>query len=422
MPRLGNILKTVVGKKEGRIVRSSRISTGSPLLTAPTVIKSERGHQILVPTSHGEVFCFDEHLKKLWHYQISENATELQKMFLDSERSMSIHAKISPVFETGRATKVVFGSDTGCLYCLSTEGKELWNFPTKGVVRTQPLVADINNDGKSEIIFGSNDSKLYVLNEKGNLIWDFEAEGGITSSPQLMDRTKGDPMIIFGAGNGKTYALSPSGELVWSYDTYGKIVAPPAIGKIYGNDNTFAIVGSYDGDVYALDEYGALRWKYATGGSIFTKPALFDLNGDGKLEIVLGSCDDSVYFLSCSGARIWKYETDFWIIADPLIVDIDNDGTPEIVVGSFDHNIYVLNPQGKYALDYIPGVSLASSQLGHYGEEISENPGEFKGNRIWQYKTDDLVVGLGAYQDSNKRKVLIGCIKNGMIDIYVHQK
>lgn len=422
MPRLGNVLKTVVGKKEGRIERVTRINIGSQLLTAPTILKTSSGCLIFVPTSTGEVFCFDENLKKKWHFGISEKKSRLQEMFLDQEKSQSIHAPVSVLYEAGQPKSIVFGADTGALYCLQIEGNLKWDFQTKGVVRTQPLVADINDDGKSEIIFGSNDSKLYVLDSEGRMLWDFEAEGGITSSPQLMERTKGNPLIIFGAGNGRVYALSRKGEVVWGYDTYGKIVATPAIGKIYGNDNNFAVIGSYDGDLYALDEYGALRWRYSTEGSIFSKPALFDLNGDGKLEIILGSCDDSVYYLSSSGSKIWKYETDFWVVADPLIVDIDNDGVLEIIAGSFDHNIYVLDPQGKYAMDFIPGVSIASSQMGHYGEEMTQNPGEFKGNRIWQFKADDLVVGLGSYKSTDDSRYLLASIKSGVVDVFRHVK
>lgn len=422
MPKLGNVLKTVVGKKEGRLDRVNRITFGSQLLCAPTIFKTAEGTRIIVPTGSGELHCLDELFNVLWTYKIKEEVSAVQQMFLDEEKSQSIHAPVSIMYHQGSPQRIVFGADSGSLYSIDMKGNLAWKFPTKGVIRTQPLLADINGDGLTEILFGSTDSKFYVLDANGNLLWDFEAESGITSSPQIMETSKDRNLIVFGGGDGNIYALNVKGDVIWKYDTYGKVVAAPSIGKIYGNNNNFVLVGSYDGELYAIDEYGALRWRFKTDGSIFTKPILADLNKDGKLEVVFGSCDDNLYFLSASGSRIWKYETDFWIVADPLIVDIDNDGTPEIIAGSYDHNIYVLDPGGKYALDFVPGVSIASNQMGHYGEEMTQTPGEFKGSRIWQYKSDDLIVGLGSFVAQDGTASVLACIKNGKVDVFKHVK
>ena len=197
-------------------------------------------------------------------------------------------------------------------------------------------------------------------------------------------------------------------------------MAPPLVSRLGPEAHSFVLVGSYDGDLYAIDEFGAMRWRYHTDGSIISQPAVLDANNDGKLEVVFGSCDDKVYLLSTSGAKIWSFETDFWVVASPLVLDFDQDGFTEILVGSYDHNVYVLEPSGKYALNYVPGVALASHQMGHYGEEMTFAPGEFKGSRIWQYKTDDLVVGLASFVGKEGNQYVLASVKAGTVDVFLH--
>ncbi|HEY9705290.1 MAG TPA: PQQ-binding-like beta-propeller repeat protein, partial [Allocoleopsis sp.] len=125
-----------------------------------------------------------------------------------------------------------------------------------------------------------------------------------------------------------------------------------------------------------------------------------------------------VYAIDSNGKKLWNYETDFWIVTSPIIADLDGDGKLEIVVGSYDHNIYVLDSEGSYVLDYVPGVSGIVSQTGHSGEAITSGPGKTKGKKIWQYKTDGVVVGC-AYLSGEKN--LIVNTESGSIKDLIHK-
>jgi hypothetical protein len=105
-------------------------------------------------------------------------------------------------------------------------------------------------------------------------------------------------------------------------------------------------------------------------------------------------------------------------VASPIIADLDGDGKMEIVVGSYDHNIYVLDSEGSYVLDYVPGVSGIVAQTGNYGEALTSGPGKTKGKKIWQYKTDGVVVGC-AYLSGEKS--LIVNTESGNIKDLIHK-
>ena len=215
MPQLGKVLKTFVGKKEGRIDRVYQISAGAELLCAPLTCKAADGVRIIITTADGRVLCFHESYKKEWEYQVRQSLSKVEEMFVDKERSQSIHAMPAVLYRNSQPHAVIFGADTGKVYSLSMKGKLQWEFATKGAVRVQPLVADINNDRHAEIVFGSGDNKLYALSEEGKLLWDFEAESAITSSAQLLETSQGRRLVVFGSSDGNVYAIDGKGTLAW---------------------------------------------------------------------------------------------------------------------------------------------------------------------------------------------------------------
>ena len=70
-------------------------------------------------------------------------------------------------------------------------GNEIWNYETKGYVRSvRPL-----NDGG--VLAGSHDNKIYILNDKGEVVKNFETGGEIT----CVCSTLASDYIYAGAGN-----------------------------------------------------------------------------------------------------------------------------------------------------------------------------------------------------------------------------
>ena len=413
---ISDTLKKLSGKKLGKIEKKWVFDTSSSISSSPITEEITKGQAgIAFGTQDGKMYMLDADAQIKWFYSIQEKIDEIQQMFLDEETAKSIYA--APTFadinKDGKK-EVLFGCDLGKFYALTSSGKLLWKFKTDGEIRSSALVQD------NMIIFGSNDQNLYALNLKGKLLWKFKADSEIESSPAILKAKK--TQVIFGSNNGKIYSLDTKGKLLWQFKTKGKITAKPAIGAIYANNKKYIVIGSADNNIYVLDENGKLEWIYETEGRICSEACLVDINNDKKLEIIFGSCDDNVYCLSCSGSKIWSYETNFWVVATPLVIDIDNDGKLEVIAGSYDSSVYVLDAEGTFLLDYMPGVSGIAQQPGHYNELVTSEPGKYVGKKLWQYKTEGMIIGSAFITNSKKQKEIIVGIKEGKLDNLTYKK
>jgi outer membrane protein assembly factor BamB len=413
---ISDTLKKLSGKKLGKIEKKWVFDASSSISSSPISAEISKGQVgITFGTNDGRVYMLGDNAKIKWFYSIQEKIDEIQQMFLDEETAKSIYASptLADINQDGKK-EVLFGCDLGKFYALNYEGKLLWDFKTDGKIRSSALVQD------NMIIFGSNDKNLYALNAKGKLLWKFKAKSGIESSPAVL---KGEKIqIIFGSNDGFIYSINTKGKLLWEFKTKGKITAKAAIGDIYANKKNYIIIGSADNNLYVLDEKGKLEWMYETEGGISSQACLADINNDKKLEIIFGSCDDNVYCLSCNGGKIWNYETDFWIVASPLVIDIDKDGKLEVIVGSYDNSVYILDAEGTFLLDYMPGVSGVTQQPGHYNDLITAEPGKYVGKKLWQYKTEGMIIGSTVITNSKKQKEIIVGIKNGKLNNLTYKK
>ena len=408
----------IFGKNIVELEKKWDFTADAPITTSFTSGMLQPKKEVIVfATKNGKVYVLDEKAKIEWVYDTMEKFTSTELFFLDKEMAKSIYS--TPILvdlNKDNQKEIVFGSETGKLYVLSSSGQLLWDYRTGGPIRSMVIAEDINNDNNQEIIFGSGDKNLYTLNSKGKLIWKFQAESGIEGTAAIL-KNKNDIQIIFGSNDGTIYSLNKKGKLLWRFKTNGKITAQPVIGKIYNDQDDYIIIGSFDKSMYVLTEKGKLEWKYETEGNIFSKACLADINNDKKLEILFGSCDDKIYSLSSKGDKIWSYETDFWVVTTPLVVDINNDGKLEVIVGSYDHSLYVLDAEGTFLLDYMPGISSITQQSGNYNELITSEPGSYYAKKLWQCKTEGMVVASTCLVNEEKN-IIIG-LNNGKINLFV---
>ena len=351
-----------------------------------------------------------------WIYSAEEQHSQVELMFLDTDKANSISSSpnVADINNDGHK-EIIFGTESGRLYAIDNKGKQLWSYHTDGPIRGTPFIQKFANN-QIGILFGSLDKNLYFLNGKGQLLWRYNAKSEIQSTPAVMIAQR--PLIIFGTDDGIVHALDLKGTLLWQYKTEDKVLAQAACDRLSPNGELNILIGSTDGTMYCINERGSLLWTYETDGAICSKAAIADINKDGRKEIVFGSCDNSVYAIDMNGKKLWSYETDFWVVASPIIADLDSDGRMEIVVGSYDHNIYVLDSEGSYVLDYVPGVSGIVTQTGHYGDAMTSGPGKTQGKKIWQYKTEGVVVGC-AYLSGEKN--LIVNTESGKINDLIHK-
>jgi WD40 repeat protein len=411
--------KQLVKKRVGRLDRKWDFDAHSPMSSSALVadIDGDGENEILFGTRKGKLFVLDANSGIKWFYDSNEKVDEIELMFLDSENVSSIESSPSMGDINGDGkNEVVFGTELGMIYVLDAKGKFIWKYKAGGSVRGQVLIHDLYSDGDMKIIFGCGDGWLYVLNSNGKLVWKFEASSPIQSTPAILQRDK--LSIVFGADDGNILCVDKKGDLLWKYKTKDKIFAQPSIGKLLDDERQFIVVGSSDHHLYVLDQSGDLFWEYKTEGAILSKACLVDINKDDKLEIILGSCDNNVYALTAYGDKIWSYETDFWIASEPIFADIDGDGRKEIIIGSYDNNLYVLDPDGSYVLDYVPGLGGVVNQAGHSSDIITQEPGKVAGKKIWQLKTNGIIVGCAYMPEENS---LLVSTKIGKLDKVVHR-
>jgi len=420
MSKITFAFKRLTKKRVGRLDKKWDFDAQSAISSAPLVadIDGDNKKEIIFGTKKGRLYVLDMSAGIKWFYDSVEKVDEVELMFLDVENVGSIEAppNVGDINGDGKH-EVVFGTELGMVYVLDDKGKLVWKYKAGGPIRGQILLYDLYGDDDVKVIFGCGDKKLYVLNSKGKLVWKFDAGSPVQSTPGILH--KDEPKIIFGADNGSIFCINKKGDTVWKYKTKDKVFAQPSVGKLFNDDRLFVVIGSSDHYLYVLDDAGELLWNYKTQGAILAKACLADLNNDKKLEIVFGSCDNNVYALTPYGDKLWSYETDFWVASEPIVEDIDGDGKKEVVIGSYDHNVYVLDSEGSYVLDYVPGLSGVMHQAGHYTDIITQEPGKVAGKKIWQFRTDGVIVGCAYIPDD---KSIVVSTKPGKVDDVVHRK
>jgi parallel beta-helix repeat protein len=197
-----------------------------------------------------------------------------------------------------------------------------WGSTKYGLVKSSPVIADINGDGYDEIIIQTQ------RNSYG------ESQGH----------------------TGKTYAFTHSGTLLpgWPKNYSGWQYSSPVIGDI-NNDGHLEIVilekvyASNDNihAIHVLDSQGNDLPEFQrtiTVGAISSSPVLADINNDGFLEIIYGSSSTGILYVvdhlgndvpgwPISLSSLTPTHGSYEIFASPAVGDINNDGTDEIVVG-----------------------------------------------------------------------------------------
>lgn len=205
------------------------------------------------------------------------------------------------------------------LYAISTKGKLLWSFETKGVNISTPLIID------NLIVFGSYDQNIYALDKsKGKLAWMFPAEDKIYSRPC----TDGE-RIFFGSRDGNLYCINTKGKLLWKFGTGGPIENHPLLHK------GILYFGSNDQNLYALDpETGNMLWRFRTESNIrFSFGVCDDI-------LYLGGMEDTVYGVDRKGRQVFSFMMKNAISQAPLArKDV-------VYIPSRDENLYAVKTTG----------------------------------------------------------------------------
>ena len=170
----------------------------------------DQNGQVVVIGTGDSVSMFTESGTKLWEYDtsramvgvgVSRNGAHVVACAdeflycLDSEGNLSWKKQRSDALWDVDIEKdnnsIIIGGWDCTIYSLDLHGNEIWNYETKGYVRSvRPL-----NDGG--VLAGSHDNKIYILNDKGEVTKNFETGGEITCVCSTLE----SDYVYAGAGN-----------------------------------------------------------------------------------------------------------------------------------------------------------------------------------------------------------------------------
>lgn len=260
--------------------------------------------------------------------------------------------------------RIFFGSPNYNFYAVTPDCKEVWNFPTRDRIKSDPLVVG------NLVYMSSYDGHVYALKgEDGSQVWIFpnpapkgseqeeapaepdpakkkkvkKAQEGPEDPPpppkptppkDIGDFSYSSPFLDRGVlylGNldSRLYALdAQTGEYLWHFDTDGPVTSSPVV---LGNT---AFFGSNDGNIYAVNiKNHRARWTVTTKEWVNSSPRIVDR------VLYIGGNDRTVLAIDAqTGEGIWTFNTDGPAIAIPAIYE-------DLVFaagGSGDGKIYAL--------------------------------------------------------------------------------
>lgn len=260
-----------------------------------------------------------------------------------------------------------------------SSGDELWSYSDSGSleVNRNPVVKDIDRDGKKELVFstnhyvpgywfGYNGSKIYVL--------DIDENGASLKCTFETDD------FVYNETN--SYKTMPLGIAIEDTD--------------FDGDQDIIVVDFlstylYSGTMYSLDENCSRNWNVSLGSfGSQENPVLADIDGDKKLEIVVVEGSNLSAFNAEDGSKIWSYAhqllngSQATVYADPVVADVDVDGSYDIIT----------------VASFVANTSLTKWLLVHNNEGIIN----------WQKQLDHGVAGTPAVanlDDDNALEIVV---------------
>ena len=287
--------------------------------------------------------------------------------------------KSSPIVSDmdGDGLKEIYsGSDDNALIGYNSFAEKMNGFPFEVAdrIRSSPAIADVDNDGEEEIVFGANSGKLYILSSSNVQKLAYNVLGFIEGSPSLVDVDgDGDFEIVFNTATtsgGNVYAIHHNGISVSGFPiAIGQMWTGPAVHDIDNDGSYDIVVVSYEGDVYVIEANGGViksGFPFNMGGRVSAPPTIVDVDDDGDYEIAVGSNNGDLYILHHDGTVFAQYNTGDDIRGGISVCDLNNDGQLDLLFGGYDDRIHVWDPVANELLPGWPvdlGFNILSEPL-----------------------------------------------------------
>ena len=244
----------------------------------------------------------------------------------------------------------------GFPYTLTLQDESDQDYDVITIVKSSPLLEDINNDGTPEIFFGDENGFFHGINSYGNTLngfpYQIPGEGGkkIWGSPVSGDiDNDGEIEFVFTSENKHCYIIDEYGNIELDFETEQFLMATPSLSNLDTDDDLEIVFYGFSssGDVYAINHNGTyvqnfpvdLNEKITKGG------AIYDVDNNGKDDIIVATENEKLITIIYDNGELENiYQSEDKFKSAPSV--IDHNGNIIITAGDEGGNFYGINIDG----------------------------------------------------------------------------
>ncbi len=269
------------------------------------------GSRVYAPALEGHLFCFERETgKELWRYRSTDNPDP--KKFAPGFKAAPLVTGESPDGNT-----VYVGDEDGVLHAVDcATGKLLWKFASGAEI------AGCVSQYEDKLLLSSHDSNLYCISTDGQELWKFQTQDMVNCTPAVVDHFT----FLAGCdGHLRVIDLKDHTE-VRGVPMESPLIASPSI----VGDQLY--VGTHAGEVVAINwKQGTVTWRYK-GPRSMPYHASSSVTDD---IVVVGCHDKHLHAIDrLTGNGLWTFPTKARIESSCAVVDT------RVFFGSGDGNIY----------------------------------------------------------------------------------
>jgi len=296
---------------------------------------------------------------------------------------------------------------------------------------SNPIVADLDGDGKLEILVGTSVGFIYVVNSDGRVRKGFPLQMGEIQAPITVHDLNGDGQLEIIAADSRhnIAAFRSNGDSFWHRHVSGFISSGITIGDVNGDGQVDVVAATNSGQVWVLN--GATgdsisNFPLKAGGPIVASVTLAKLhdNGHPSLQLVFPCHDGNVYVVDGWNGCTAKYDIGEHSFSQVLIDDVDGNGKLDLVVTTMNGRIIVLgtdtvyHPMRSWTSEFQGrnGFAAREGAVGIFALDSTRKRGDIAGQTLpFQFTIEDNTRGRGdprhsALKDGHpyKVKVMLG--------------
>ena len=261
--------------------------------------------------------------------------------------------------------EIVVGNNSGLLQVLHHDGTEMTSYDVGDDIRGGISVADVNDDGSYELLFTGYDDMIHVWNPiDGSELdgWPYDMGSNSLTEPVTADLDNdGDLEIVTARKSGVAYVFHHDGTLFNNFPANlgGNVESSPAIGDVDGDGDYEIAFGTTNGlkVIDIKEEMGdRLSWKLHRG----------NLQRTGSLGMTLVSNDSEAGLTPSKFHVSSNYPNPF---NPSTMIDIETVEASDLIVSIFDATGRLINnlvneyaEAGRYSVKW-NGVDATGSGM-----------------------------------------------------------